>query len=1285
MMARRLLLSAFLFTTTLALLVPLPASAQAVYGSIFGTVTDPTGAAIPNAKVTVLNTRKGTSDTAISNTEGNYSVTHLIPDTYKVTVEAQGFKTATSSDIRVSADAAARFDPKLQIGQAAETIEVTSEAPQLKTDRADVATTFNQTYVEQLPLLNRNFTQLMLLSPGTQKLVGWNHAATENPQGSQQIFVNGQHFSGTGYELDGTDNQDPILGIIVVNPNIDAITETKIALQNYDAEFGKAVAGIVTVQTKSGSNTLHGEGFWFRRTDATQARDPFTQYQADPVTHRFIPEARWNQFGGTIGGPIIKDKLFFFGDYQGTRQAVGTTSSLTVPTAQVINTCTGAGDGSGFCKLDQYTKFIGSGSGPSSLIYNPMTGTINPATGTVVPGTRQPFCGPAGCATQPNWIPLAMISPIAQNILKLMPAPTNSGIQQNFIGSGSGPFNQNQFDTRIDFSASQSLQVFGRFSLAYYTLSGQPALGALGGVGFGLGGLSGSSTNHDYSLSTGVTKTISNSLLTDFRFGWFKYNPNTAKPDQGKNAATALGLPGLNTGSNFTSGLPMFDGLNPVINGGSDQSTYAMGDGLNVGRCNCPLLESEQQFQFVNNWTKMHGNHQIKWGADIRYAMNLRVPSDANRTGQLHFTSSNDSSGYQSGMTSDDGVGGAGFANFLLGYVNHMDRFVSTSLTAAERQKRFFFYGQDNWRATKKLTLSYGLRWEIYFPETVNGKGNGGFANPVEGIIRVAGYGPYGLNGNIDNTWKAFAPRLGVSYEITPKTVVRLGYGRSFDIGVFGSNFGHAVTQNLPVLVNQQVFANNNVGNNGLPANVNNKDFYAFTMAQGPPAYEFPAIPTNGVLPLGGPPVVVNGVVVDRGNDVQPRMRPTRQRLPTLDAWNVTLQRQLTDTISLEVAYVGSKGTHVFAGNGPAYDLNQVPYGPGAAIVTGKSTGGAPLPAGTSCAPTPLDPMRTCSVSFTPNTPSDQRRPFYNKFVYPNFLDPITGLPMTCCVDGIMGNYFGNDASSNYNSLQIKLDKRFSHGLQLFSNYTFSHANNFTNDNGFLYSVDPRGSYGPDDENRHHVWITNVVWDLPIGRGKLLAGGVGRALDLIIGGWQISNTMNWSSGLPWTATAGECGAIHDTGPCLPNVKGSFHVGAGSLDPNTHTVTYFTPVAPLAYDTSTLTVGQDTCPLARPASGPFSLPACGTNGNVGRNTFTGPHYFGDDMSVAKSFKVTERVSMQFRMDAFNVFNHPVLGFSSQDYNATGGTCIDCTGNNGKIKDIENGTTMRELQFGLKLLF
>ncbi|HVI78101.1 MAG TPA: carboxypeptidase-like regulatory domain-containing protein, partial [Candidatus Acidoferrum sp.] len=353
------------------------ASGQAVYGSVLGTVTDPSGAAVTGAKVTVTSQTKNTSFADTTNESGNYSVTHLIPDVYAVRIEGTGFKTIQYKDVQVSADASARVDGQFQVGSASEQVEVTAEAPQLKTDRADVSIEFNQKYVEDLPVLNRNFTTFELLSPGTQKLVGWSHAATENPQGGQQIFVNGQHFSGTAFELDGTDNQDPILGIIVVNPNLEAITETKIALQNYDAEFGKAVAGVVTVQTKSGTNDLHGSGFWFRRTDALAARDPFTQFQKDANTGRFIPSSRWQQFGGTFGGPIIKNKLFFFGDYQGTRQTSGITNQYTIPTLTALTSCNPATNASsstpGFCNLADYASKIGNGTAgdPSNYLYDP--------------------------------------------------------------------------------------------------------------------------------------------------------------------------------------------------------------------------------------------------------------------------------------------------------------------------------------------------------------------------------------------------------------------------------------------------------------------------------------------------------------------------------------------------------------------------------------------------------------------------------------------------------------------------------------------------------------------------------------------------------------------------------------------------------------------------------------------------------------------------------------------------------------------------------------------------
>src|SRR3984893_4388593 len=1218
--------------------------AQAVYGSILGTVTDQQGAAVSGAKVTVTSVTKNTAVETTTNESGNYEVTHLIPDTYKIRIEAPGFKVTDIPSVQVNADSSVTLDVPLQVGAVTQTVEVTGDIPQLQTDRAAVDVQFSQKYVEDLPILNRNFTNFELLSPGTQKLPGFNHAATENPQGGGQIQVNGQHFSGTNFELDGTDNQDPILGIIVVNPNLDAVGEAKIALQDYDAESGKATSGVVKVQTKSGSNEIHGTGFFFNRNSDQQARDPFTNKPGVPLA-----AANWRQFGGSVGGPIIKNKLFFFGDYQGTQQTQGITNLYTVPTKTVVQSCNPATNAQsatpGFCDLSEYLNAYGApvGGVASGQIFDPNTG--NPLTGS----GRTPFPN--------NQIPIGLIGQNVGNVLALFPAPTAGGVNDNFVASGSGPFDQKSFDVRIDYSAPHNYQVFGRFSLDYFSLSGTGGLGALGSVGFGPGGLNGSSNVHNYSLALGVTKAIGTKWLTDVRFGYFKYNPKTAYSDGTQSPMDKLGFPGLNSGPGIV-GPPTTGGFSGFLfqnNGGNslngqlgnnNAGTYAFGDGLDPARCNCPLTESEQQLQVVNNCTRTQGNHTSKFGADIRYAMNLRVPSDQSRAGLLFFD--------QLG-TGNAGSNGLGIATFLLGQVTQFQRYVSSSISAAERQKRWFFYGQDSWRVSPKFTFTYGLRWELYFPETVNAKGNGGFANLNDGLIRVAGFDGVGSNGNVDNTYKAFAPRLSVAYQFDPKTVVRLGYGRGFDIGVFGSNFGHVVTQNLPVLARQDL------SDTSFNTAASNNRSAIFTLSQGPPPFNFApvlgGISSQGTLPING----VDG-------KTSAGARPLVQRLPTIDQWNATIQRQGTPTLNLTVSYIGNKGTHVFAGTGPSYTSNEVALGPGTNLVT---------------CPTPT----TCALGgFTPaQTPANRRRLFLNgvpAFTYPGFtytdtLGVVHPTPPCCAVDT---SYYGNDGDNKYNALQIKAEKRVSGGLQFLAHYTFSHA--FGYDNNY-FSVNKKFAWGPNPDNRNQVFVGNAIYELPIGRGKRYLTGAGRATDLLVGGWQVTNTITYGTGLPFTPSIGECGTISDAGPCRPNVAGGSKIKTGVTQTSAGTF-WFTPGAPLSYGLTPALAGLDSCTFARPTSGPFSLPGCGQIGNAGIFSYRGPHAFYDDIALSKNFTITERVKAQFRFDAYNVFNHPVLAIP-------GNTCVDCGGSSGQITDIEADAApgspvgMRQLQFGVRVTF
>ena len=677
-----------------ACLAMIPASGfgQAVYGSIYGTVTDNTGAAIPNATVTVTDTNKGTVDNVLSNGAGEYRAEHLIPDIYNIKVTVSGFKSYEAKGITVYADQSLNVPVKLEVGGSTESVEVNADSiPLLKTDRADVSTTFSQKEVQDLPIGDRNFTNLQLLLPGAQQL-GWSHAASENPQASKQIQVDGQAFAGVGFELDGTDNQDPILGIIVINPNMDALSETKITTQNFDAQFGKAVSSIVTAQTKSGTNSFHGSAFDYRTSGANLARDPYTQGPNDP-----FPGQLKNQFGGSIGGPIIKNKLFFFGDYQGLRQKVGTSATSAVPTALVTATCLG--------------QIVGP-SGIPGCDFSEYAGNTAYGTGFIYPRQRtakgQRYAG--------NTIPADEVSDQSKNILTLLqpytPNKTGSGnLVDQYAASGTGGFNSDSWDVRGDWQASGGVHVFGRYSRFTDTLTGKTLFGEAGGPGFGIGGFAGTSEGTNDSVAAGIDIAISSNLLTDIRLGYYRYNIVTSKYNQGVDFATQVGIPGLNTGTSYTSGSPAFEIDQNSSNG-------FLGSGLNVNRCNCQLTEKEQQGQVVNNWTKIWGNHAFKFGADLRYATNLRVPSDNNRTGQLTF---------QNGQTSNPSLsspGGLGWASFALGNVQQFNRYVSVSTNAKENEKRFFFYGRDTWRVTAPLTLNLGLRTDYRLPESVNAKGN---------------------------------------------------------------------------------------------------------------------------------------------------------------------------------------------------------------------------------------------------------------------------------------------------------------------------------------------------------------------------------------------------------------------------------------------------------------------------------------------------------------------------------------------------------------------------------
>jgi hypothetical protein len=1152
---------------------------QAVYGSIIGTVTDNTGAVVPGASITVTDANKGTSVTVESNASGDFAVDHMIPDPYNVTVTVAGFKKYEAQGLQVYADQSLRVDPKMEIGGATDTVTVQAdELPLLKTDRADVSTTFGAQEVQDLPIGDRNFTNLQLLLPGAQQL-GWSHAADENPQASKQIQVDGQAFGGVAFELDGTDNQDPILGIIVINPPMDAISETKITTQNFDAEFGKAVSSIVTAQTKSGTNKFHGSAFDFRESTANLARDPFSQSpnSAGKINNTIFPPGLKNQFGGSIGGPIMKDKLFFFGDYQGVRQKVGTSATMTVPSSYLVATCLGqqtSPSGIAGCDFSEYVT-----AGATSAIYD---------------------SGPTQFPN--NVIPTARLSQPALNLLTLLqkfpPNTTGSlnGLKSNYAGGGTGLFNNDQWDARGDYQFNEKTHVFARFSRFTDVLSGTTIFGSAGGAGFGIGNYGGNSKGADDSLATGVDFAISPTVLTDVRLGYYRYNVIDGKYDAGTAFATQLGIPGENLDAT-TTGAPGFNLTEVGSFGGPNNSQAAgpqYGSGLNITRCNCPLIEKEDQYQIVNNWTKIWGNHSIKLGADIRYARNLRFPSDSDRTGLMSFATGPTSNGTANNLA----AGGLGFATFVLGDVTEFKRYASTQTNAKEFQPRDFFYAQDTWRLTNKLTVNYGLRYERYAPERVNGAAHGALMDLDTGYLSVAGVGGIGMNMG----WKApkfpLNPRVGVAYQLDPKTVIRMGYGRSFDIGVFGSIFGHVVTQNLPILATQDINTGVQTGN-------------VFNLATGPVAATFPTVPSNGLLPAPG-------------YAVSPKARPLTLRLPTVDAWNLSIQRSLTPTLSVTMAYVANKGTHTLsAGDGNNTNPNEAAIN----LPAEFSVIGIPLhydpsvPTGGATAPITDGVIGISSDGGTSNTNYLSRYygaklPACSDPAYGVTLDPTHGITAGRCgwTNGI--SYYGNDQDAHYNALQITVAKQMSKGLSMNANYAWQRGIDFGNQYVTWYR---RAQKGRNNDIREHQLVLYGLYELPFGRNKMFASNAPRALDEVIGGWQLSPILNWSSGLPFTLGDSSC-SIPGSVPCYPNGSAkSLKTNLSGFDPVNHRRKFF-----------------DAPNKSLPPG--FSYAAPNVIGNSGRNNKYGPNFFNTDLALQKNFPIWESVFAQFRVDAFNAFNH-----------------------------------------------
>lgn len=779
---------------------------------ITGRVTDQTGAIVPGAAVSATNQQTGLTRESVANSDGYFTILYLPPGTYKIAIRKEGFKTMERPGVILNVDQSARLDFVLEAGAVTDAVTITSEAPLLNRETPATGTVVENKLVEQLPLNGRSYTQLVALTPG----------ATANPgsRAKDAVQLNGQSVSMTTYLIDGMDNNNPLRlagGVTgttqAVQPSIDAIQEFRVEGSNYSAEYGRSSGGVVNVAIKSGTNNLHGTLFEFFRNDALDANDFF----ANRSGLKRAP-FRFNQFGGTLGGPIIKDKLFLFGSYQGTFTRQKRTVITTVPTVQMKQ-----------------------GIFPFP-VYDPLT--LSFAT-----FTRQPFAN--------NTIPQSRWDAVGARLLQLYPDPNLPGLANNYAGQLSRSINNHQIDTRTDYVIGSKDTIFGRFS---YTNNQDSEGSVFPGPGYGGNVLLADQPSENpltgWSVAGGYNRIFSASLANEMRLGYIKSHTDSLPPTTAS-LYSQFGIKGV-PNSDQIAGLPFF-----LISGYS-----FLGD-----RLFAPIPISGSTFHLSDNVTWTHGTHSFRFGGEVRWQTFLSdnsIPGNGISRGLYIFA------GLYTGQTLGSGNP---IADLLLGQTFQAQ--VGTGSKQDTRYYNYGFYINDVWKATPKLTVNFGLRYEVASPawevghRTANFDLNPGsttigtLVNAKDGSIRDRSF----INLDKNN----FGPRVGLAYQINDKTVVRAGFG------IFHGGIGDRPDNFLP----------------GNPPSV----------LSGATATTFPNCFIISCAPLqaGLPANILDQTGANRNYVFFPENRPTQETYQ----WNLSVQHQLPGNFAVTAAYVGSGTTHI--------------------------------------------------------------------------------------------------------------------------------------------------------------------------------------------------------------------------------------------------------------------------------------------------------------------------------------------------------------------------------------
>ena len=740
-------------------LAPPEASAQAVSGTILGTVKDASGAVVPGATVTVTNTNTGFSRSLVTDTHGEFTAPSIPTGTYSVAAEITGFKKVSKTNVLVGVDQKVRIDVALEVGGMEEIVEIQAETPLLNTSSSDLGATIVEEQIKTLPLNGRNFVSLTRTVPGVLRgRPGENidGAGSLAWRASASFSANGQRTRDNNYMLDGVDNNETWLQTVVIFPSVDALDEFKLQTSTYSAEFGRSLGGVVNLQIKSGTNEYHGSVFEFLRNDAFDANNWFNNRAG-----REKPAFKQNQFGATLGGPIIKDRTFFFADYQGLRINSGLTYLSTVPTDKMR-----AGD---FSEINR-------------AIYDPLTG--------------QQFAG--------NVIPQSRFDPAAKNVMEqLYPAANTAGTVaasgqtiNNYLINPELQREDNQFDLKVDHRLSTNNRFFVRYSYqkTHRYLPATLPRGGDAGTTFGAG----DGNVKAQGVAFNDTHTFSPSLLNEFRFGWTSIKFLNTSIDYGENLAEKMGIPGINLNES-TSAMTQL----------TFQNIRSMG-----ANGNQPLITNQNDFQIFDNVTKIKGQHTFKLGGSVTFRSREILNADT-IVGTFAFNNNMTSNcaGTVSGCTLNTGTG-FDVASFLLGYATTKSRNLFDAKTYTEKRPEWSIYLQDDYRVNSKLTLNLGLRYDIYVPwveiddrQSNFDEATGTFVvasdNAVLNGVQVGRYLQTYSKGDL-------GPRFGFAYDVTGsgRTLVRGGVGVFWNFTPGGTSSSKA--QNPPFLQSTALTASPN-------------------------------------------------------------------------------------------------------------------------------------------------------------------------------------------------------------------------------------------------------------------------------------------------------------------------------------------------------------------------------------------------------------------------------------------------------------------------------------------